>query len=527
MCAATLLGCSLGAQAQVHLRVDGTVINERLGWYGIVPLGDVNFDGTPDFASASGGVSPRYVRAYSGATGSPLWTITEYPTLLSGGGDVDGDGVRDILLWLGGAPTQYGSAGAISVLSGSTGSLIRTHYGSGIGVGMGAGSTILGDVDADGFDDYALCDNTNANAPDSALAWVVSGKTGAQIYSIGYVWRVTNWLTRLGDVDGDERADFAVTSTACGTTIASSCIAVFSGASGQFLYRINHPAYNLYFQGPDCGGRDIDGDGIGDFVYAGGVYANGLVEARSGATGALIWSRVGGASSNSRLGEWLALGDDWNGDGRCEVLASQSNPAQLLVLSGLDGSTLSATPTIANNLGRFPFLSDDFDGDGGRELLSCGGSYAFWIPYDNGSLFVTKHANASLSSTVDVGVGCLTATGRLPRAFLRGDPTLGSTAALRLRATDPGSQPVLVIGLPFPPGISGEWTQGCRIYVDPLLLHIPLPSDANGVAAADFPVPAAPSLAGLRLGVQWFVFDPLANPSGAVGSNALTLRLGN
>jgi hypothetical protein len=193
--------------------------------YGEAGVADLDGDSIRDYLLLDwSGLRPR-VQVISGASGAPLFTIDAGQTdsiyfgwSLSGAGDLDGDGVPDVLV---GAldyvdPAQsYWAPGAVIACSGRDGSLLQLHFGDGDGQYLGAAVAGLDDVDGDGTPDFlagAPNDATVKN-PGSGFVRCFSGRTGAILYQVDGALagdRFGMTLAVLSDHDGDGVRDFAV-----------------------------------------------------------------------------------------------------------------------------------------------------------------------------------------------------------------------------------------------------------------------------------------------------------------------------
>jgi hypothetical protein len=166
---------------------DGT---RRISWFGrsVCTVGDLDGDGIPDFAvgasgAGSGMSSVGEIRFCSGRDGSTLRAVRGPLTprtfglgeRLAPAGDVDGDGVEDVL-------ASTWDDGPVYVLSSRSGERLRTllHQRPGQYLeGFGDSIALAGDVDGDGIPDYAVgCSEFLADSGDPYCVELFSGREG-------------------------------------------------------------------------------------------------------------------------------------------------------------------------------------------------------------------------------------------------------------------------------------------------------------------------------------------------------------
>jgi hypothetical protein len=181
------IGGAQGAGSRVEVRsgADGALLynvapdasGNRLGFFWIDAVGDVNSDGRPDFFAGdiddTAGRGRGYV--FSGMNGAVLHRFSGQGTgdnfgiSHNGGLDADGDTVPDI--FIAGYRNDEGAndGGKAYVYSGATGTLLRTMTGVQATQKLGYDAVQLGDVDGDGVVDYLLTGDQENGQPGTVL----------------------------------------------------------------------------------------------------------------------------------------------------------------------------------------------------------------------------------------------------------------------------------------------------------------------------------------------------------------------
>jgi len=144
----------------------------------IAYVGDVDGDGVGDWVAGGPDFQYGYCAAevFSGATGNAIWTFTESGTAfgaaVGGPGDLDGDGVPDVLVGAQWEGAPLAAAGAAYAYSGATGNLLHTWTGT--SYEFGSSIAVVGDVNRDGVADFLVGQRGNA--------FLFSGGSGAALY---------------------------------------------------------------------------------------------------------------------------------------------------------------------------------------------------------------------------------------------------------------------------------------------------------------------------------------------------------
>ncbi len=201
----------------------------------------------------------------------------------------------------------------------------------------------------------------------------------------------------VGDVDGDNHDDFAISTYGDGR----GDVVVFAGNTHAELVRLTAPEADgaRAFGAALAGGRDFDGDGVPDLIVGDPFIKietwgrHGRILLYSGAD----WSPILEIPNPKNLpvmGDELATMPDLDGDGVPEIVtrAWDDSPSysEVLVFSGADGTLLRTLPDPGlpdDGFGRVLQRMPDTDGDGRDEIAI--GSPNGALPWGDDVGFVT------------------------------------------------------------------------------------------------------------------------------------------
>lgn len=384
---------------------------------------------------ASGCASSGPVKEWVGY--NPSTTLTspnverggQFGDAVAGVPDIDGDGVRDLLV---GAPGEENvdidiegarrstlPAGRVYAFSGEDGSLLRTIESPPHGEKTWFGSEVtgLGDVNGDGAGDFVV-GAKGRSAGDSSFvgrAYIMSGADGSLLHTLtsptqGAVSSFGYTVAGIGDVTGDGVEDVGIGSgEAVNNTTGAGRVHLFDGKNGQLVRSIGSP-------NPEESGRfgttlssvgDVNGDRVPDLaVGASGETADSLEGAGrvylfSGADGRRIRTlHSPDSEEDGRFGWATASVGDVTGDGSADVVVGAPGEGGLAVVGatgraylfgGSEGRLVHRveSPHLSGKAGFGSSVAGtgDVDGDGandfavgtgGRDLMDrAGKAYLF------------------------------------------------------------------------------------------------------------------------------------------------------
>lgn len=364
----------------------------------IVALGDVNGDGLADFAVGE----PR--RGADGSERGRVWLFGGTPdglaelahwdgtsdgerfgAALAGPGDVDGDGLADLLV---GSPDASGGAGRVSLYAGTTGAFADDpSWGlqGAPGEHLGAVLVKVWDVNGDGRADFLV------GGDDGVSLFVGEAGPGAHFEAL-----VAPDEGGLGDLDGDGLADLTAASALGSPPVGAAWPSVRPASAGDFDGDGIPDAWSLTGDAkfpvaivagrdgstlatpacPDCAAGavraasvafgDVDGDGYADLAMGAadrsveGLALGAVFVVRGGLPYAAAVERARWPVGPGALG----TAGDRDGDGFDDLVTTASN-GELVVRRGGVAPGATATPL---GISARAHVAADLDGDGDAEL---------------------------------------------------------------------------------------------------------------------------------------------------------------
>lgn len=249
---------------------------------------------------------------------------------LAGLGDLDGDGIPDFGIGAFQADVQGTDSGSVHLYSGAQLTPLYSLHGSAAGDWFGRSLAAVGDLDGDQHADFVVgATRADPGGTNRGLARVFSGAGGTLLFEVtgdrdfDYLgWRVAG----LGDVNRDGVPDFAVTAHDHVSFAQADHVRVYSGqdASTLFTFHGDHAGHTLGTA--VAGPGDVNGDGHADLLVGAafddlaGLDA-GSARLYSGKDGVLLWHQDGFAAGD-RFGLSVCAAGDVNADGTPDWIVS-------------------------------------------------------------------------------------------------------------------------------------------------------------------------------------------------------------
>lgn len=339
------------------------------------------------------GGNPLYVPGnllftFTGASSTPQATGDTLGYSVDSARDINGDGFLDFLA---GSHRARGSQnarplGITYVLSGKDGSVIRSLLGScsspQLDCGLGIATTGLGDINKDGYEDYALgAQQSDQSSLFIGYLYIMSGKDGKQLISLkgeGSYHNFGSSVARVGDINKDTYPDILVGAFGwrpVGQTTPVGKIYLYSGKDFTLLFSWNGDPIQGYSFGQSLAGlNDINNDGYSDIIVGDPNYASvGEVYVYSGKDQQLL-SRLTPSVGGSGFGYAVSGINDVNNDRTPDFIvgAPGINTNAVYVYSGKDFTLIRTIQGCQNSYDQFGLsVSDvrDINSNGYPEIL--------------------------------------------------------------------------------------------------------------------------------------------------------------
>jgi hypothetical protein len=210
-----------------------------------------------------------------------LKTPVFFGNRIGGGGDIDADGVPNVLVGDYYSSAAVHDGGAVWAFSGKTGAVLYEFDSTVKKSYFGFCSTIPGDVNADGFADILIGAPQDGHLwPYGGSATVYSGKDGSVLLSYdappgGSMTSLGEQVGGAGDVNEDGFADFFVTCPALSEAF------LYSGCDGGLIYHfqdVTNPIGADGFPRAIARAGDLGADGTPDFVFTATAEDQGSIQ---------------------------------------------------------------------------------------------------------------------------------------------------------------------------------------------------------------------------------------------------------
>lgn len=364
-----------GSTLYEYFGAEGSVL---FGWHASA-AGDLNADSYPDFLISErtkiNGYSTGSVYAYSGQTGELLYRFDgehsseDFGAHTAAAGDVNKDGFGDIIVGAINHRVEGSPVGALKVYSGKDGRLLYKKTGSQYLSYYGNVVAGMGDINNDGYDDFAASASTHKiDNIKVGLIEVFSGKTGDLLHRFQgneTHLRLGEKFANAGDLNNDGYPDI-LASTYISDPSQDGPVVIFSGFDGSQLTvktEATLPVDKVDFGKALSTAGDVNNDGYDDYLISAPKHLNrGVTFVYSGKDHSKLFELNYGSTHSAEFGSSVTPAGDINQDGYADIAIAAVKDGGINTTKGSISVFISTVDLDGD--GKADNVDTDDDGDG-------------------------------------------------------------------------------------------------------------------------------------------------------------------